>query len=227
MNAADVYRKQFESERTWAMRQARAKGMPESGAFSVFMSSSTEPFQPLEQTLGVTRQVLEAMVVYPPDLLIVQSHSHHVADYLELYSRLAERTSLRFHVSIESDRDELPSLPRPGSTVAKRMAAAKTLREAGWRVAVMVAPLLPIENPQRFFEQLAEVTDAVVIDHFIEGDGSKNGARTKSTPLPVVMEAVQPGSASLDYRQRIVEIAKAHFPGRVGVNIDGFAERFF
>jgi hypothetical protein len=40
------------------------------------------------------------------------------------------------------------------------------------------------------------------------------------------MAGILPGSVSLDYREEIVRIAKAYFPGAVGVNIDGFAGRF-
>ncbi|MCH7873373.1 MAG: hypothetical protein IID33_16880, partial [Planctomycetes bacterium] len=68
--------------------------------------------------------------------------------------------------------------------------------------------------------------DAVVIDHFIEGDGSADGARTNKTLLPAAMRAVAPGSVALDYRHQIVAVARRFLPGRVGVNIDGFAGRY-
>jgi DNA repair photolyase len=216
-NAAEVYRSQYERERDWARRRP--------GRFGVFMSSSTEPFQPAEKRLGVTRRVLEAMAGRPPDFLIVQTHSHYVVDYIDLYPRLAAATELRFHISIESDRDELPGLPRAASPVAKRIEAARRLRELGLRVVVTVSPLLPIDEPDRFFETLANVADAVIIDHYIEGDGSIDGSRTRRTGLPLAMERIGPRSVTLAYRDEIVEIAQRYFPGKVGVNIDGFAGR--
>jgi DNA repair photolyase len=218
-NAADAYCAEHESERAWA-RSRR-------GRFGVFLSSSTEPFQPLERKFRVTRAVLEAMVERPPDLLIVQTHSHHVADYLDVYPRLAGACGeLRFHISIESDRDDLPGLPPSASSVEKRMAAARALRDAGLRVVITVSPLLPIAAPDDFFARLAEVADAVVVDHFIGGDGSPGGARTRRTPLPQAMAALDPESVTLEYRDRIVHIAKRYFPGRTGVNIEGFAGEY-
>ena len=214
-NAADAYRAQYVKEQTWAKR-ARER-------FGIFMSSSTEPFQPAEKKYRVTRGLLEAMVEWPPDFLIVQTHSPRVCDYLNLYPELAKRTELRFHISIESDRDALPGLPKPASPVAKRIEAAGRLRAAGLRTVVTVSPLLPIDNPEEFFARLAEVADAVVIDHFIGGDGSANGARTYRTPLPLAMAQVDAASVTLEYRERMVEIARRHFPGKVGVNIEGFA----
>lgn len=217
-NAAQRYREQAPRERRWARRTR--------GGFSVFLSSSTDPFVPQERSLGITRQILEAICDEPPDALVVQTHSHRVTDYLDLYPRLADACRLRFHVSIESDRDRLPGLPPPASPVAKRFAAARALRAAGLRVVVTVSPLLPIEDPEGFFARIARVADAVVIDHFVGGDGSPDGARTHRTRLPASMEAVLPGSSELAYRDAIVAVARRALPGRVGVGAEGFAARY-
>jgi len=216
-NAAERYREQAPRERRWA-RRAR-------GGFGVFLSSSTDPFVPQERSLGVTRRVLEAMCDEPPDELVVQTHTHRVTDYLDLYPRLAKASRVRFHLSIESDRDRLPGLPPPASPVARRLAAAAALRAAGLRVVVTVSPLLPIVDPERFFARLALVADAVVIDHFIGGDGTPDGSRTRRTALPAAMESVRPGSGELAYRDEMVALAKRAFPGRVGVGAEGFAGR--
>ena len=216
-NAAEVYRAQYEREKNWA-RKARGK-------FGIFLSSSTEPFQPAEAKHRVTQKVLEAMVELPPDFLILQTHSHHVTDYLDLYRRLIGVTDLRVHVSIESDRDDLPGLPKSASPVAKRIAAAGALKAAGIRVIATIAPLLPIDRPEEFFKRLSEVSDAIVFDHFIGGDGSPNGARTLRTKLPAAMRMVHPASTELPYREQMIEVARRYSPGRVGVNIAGFAGR--
>jgi DNA repair photolyase len=216
-NAAEVYAEQFAAERDWARQTF--------GRFAVFMSSSTEPFQPLERKHRVTQSVLEEMLRQPPDELIVQTHSPQVTDYLDLYRDLAAKTALRFHISIESDINRLPGLPPPASSVDDRLAAAATLKQAGLRTVITVAPLLPMADPAQFFARVSEAADAVVIDHFLGGDGSKDGKRTLGTPLPAAMAAVDPQSVTLDYRARIVEIARRVMPGRVGVNVDGFAGR--
>ena len=175
--------------------------------------------------MRVTQQVLRAMIEFPPDFLILQTHSHHVTDYLDLYPTLAGRTQLRFHISIESDLDRLPGLPPPGSSVEKRIHAAECLKGAGMTVVITLSPLLPMLEPRSFFQRLAQVADAVVVDHFIEGDGTPNGSRTFKTALPAAMRQINPKSLTLSYRDEIVAIAGEFFPGRVGVNIDGFAGR--
>jgi len=217
-NAAEAYRAQAERERAWA----RARH----GRFCVFLSSATDPFLPHEARYGVTRRVLAAMAETPPDGLILQTHGDGVLARRDELVALARRCDLRVHLSIETDRERLPGLPPPAVPVARRLAAAEALRAAGLRTVVTVAPLLPIAEPDAFFARLARVCDAVVIDHFVGGDGSADGGRTRRTPLPEAMERVQPGASRLDYRDAMVAVAKRHLPGRVGVGADGFAGRY-
>ena len=218
VNAATIYRAQYAREKRWAQRSR--------GEFAIFMSSSTDPFVPQEDRFRVTQTLLETMVAKPPDRLILQTHTHRLVTYLNLYKRLARVCELRLHLSIETDRERLPGLPPPASPVWRRLEAANILRQAGLYVVVTVAPLLPIQNPWAFFERIAQVADAVVIDHFIIGDGTSDGARTRRTSLPGAMEAIQPDTTSLSYRDQIVDIARHLMPGRVGVSIDGFAGRY-
>lgn len=216
-NAAESYLLGHERERAW--------GRSRRGGFTIFLSSATEPFPPQERRFGVTRSVLAAMCDRPPDGLIVQTHSPLVVEALDVLEPLSRRCRLRVHVSIETDRERLPGLPPPASPVARRFDAARALRDAGLRVVVTVAPLLPIADPTRFFARVADCADAVVLDHYIGGDGSANGARTLRTPLPRAMAAVDPDSVALAYRDRMIEVAERFLPGRVGVGADGFAGR--
>lgn len=218
LNAADVYARQYEREQRWA-RKAR-------GSFCIFMSSSTDPFVPQEARFGVTRRLLEAVTEQPPDVLILQTHTHQVTRYLELYRALDKVCRLRVHISIESDRERLPGLPPPPSSVDARFAAAAQLKRAGLRVVITVSPLLPIGQPRRFFERINACGDAVVLDHFIAGDGTADGRRTRATALPEAMARVEPDSTSLDYLHRMVAVAQDVMPGRVGVSAEGFAGRF-
>jgi DNA repair photolyase len=216
-NAADAYLARADREGRWA-RASR-------GRFSIFMSSATDPFVPHERRFRVTRDVLRAMATSPPDELVIQTHTHLVTERLDEIVALSQRCALRVHISIESDRDRLPGLPPPASPVTRRFAAAAELREAGIHVAITVAPLLPIADPDAFFTRISECADGVVIDHFIGGDGSSGGARTLRTPLPEAMAAVDPASVHIAYREGMIAIAERRMPGRVGVGIDGFAGR--
>ena len=205
-----------------ARAQAEAAGIP----FTIFMSSSTDPFLPQERRYGITKQVLDAMMDEPPDRLIVQTHSPLVAEYAGLLQSLSCRCSVQVNVSIETDRKSIPGLPPHSSPPRRRLDACRLLSQQGIETVVCVSPLLPIEHPREFFHQISQVAHAVVIDHFIGGDGSQNGFRTRQTLLVAAIEAVDPNAATLAYREQMVEIARHFLPGRVGVSIDGFAGRY-
>ncbi len=217
-NAAERYLAQYDVE--------RRRGHDHPNGFSIFMSSSTDPFLPQESKYRISHDVLSAMLEMPPDVLILQTHTHRILDYLEIYPKLAASCEVRCHISIESDRDRMPGLPPPASSVEKRFAAAKKLKNEGLNVIITASPLLPIQAPEAFFTKIAECSDGVVIDHFIGGDGSAAGKRTRKTALPQAMSTVSPDSVMLAYRDEMLTLAQKIMPGRVGVGIEGFAGRF-
>jgi DNA repair photolyase len=218
MNAAEAYTAEHSREQRWARRSRNG--------LVIFLSSSTDPFVPQERRLGLTAAVLAAMVDSPPDGLILQTHSPTVAEHFAVLQELHSRCDLRVQISVESDQERLPGLPAPIATVGARLAAAAKLHDAGLQVIICVAPLHPIAHPQAFFERISHCASQVIVDHFIGGDGTPDGRRTLATALPAAMAKVDPVSVELSYRDRMVDIACAVMPGRVGVSMDGFAGRW-
>jgi DNA repair photolyase len=216
-NAPEVYVQTYEAEKRWAHRRDQP--------FSIFFSSSTEPWQPIEQQYRITRQLLETMRTHPPDELIFQTHATAMCDDLNLVAALSQQCRLRVHVSIEGDTERLPGLPPPPATIKGRIELLRQLSTAGVFAVACLSPLYPMEHPDAFFEQLAGAgVDAVVIDHFIEGDGTAEGSRTWKTDLPRSMAAVDSASISLEYRDRIAAIARNYLP--VGISAAGFAGHY-
>ena len=213
-NAPEIYLTTRDAEQRWAHR----RGQP----FAVFFSSATEPWQPVEKQYRITRRLLEAMSTHPPDDLILQTHSTAMLDDLPLVAALSKQCRLRVHVSIEGDRERLPGMPPPPATVADRIDLLRQLSSAGIVTVACLSPLYPMQHPAAFFEQLARVgADAVVIDHFIQGDGTAEGSRTLKTALPRCMEGVDAASTRFEYRDHIAAIAKNYLP--VGLSASGFA----
>jgi DNA repair photolyase len=224
-NAAESYLENYESEARWARKPDKLTDGRD-GLFSIFCSSSTDPFVPQERRFRITRSLLEAMCRRPPDRLILQTHTHLVADDVDVLCELSQRCDLRVHISIETDRERIDGLPPHASPVEKRLAACTQLKEACLWTVVTVAPLLPIADPDRFFARIASAANAVVLDHYIGGDGSADGSRTARTPLPAAMAHIDPTALDLTYRDRMAAIARKYLPGKVGLNVDGFAGRY-
>ena len=216
-NAPEIYLKTCKTEQRWVHRRNQP--------FAIFFSSSTEPWQPAERQYRVTRRLLEAMRIHPPDELILQTHAPAMQEDLSLVAALSRQCRLRVHVSIEGDIERLPGLPPPPATVQKRIELLRQLSEAGIFAVACLSPLYPMQQPAAFFEQLAGTgASAVVIDHFIGGDGTAEGSRTWKTDLPRSMAAVDAASTCLEYRDRIAAIARNYLP--VGLSTAGFAGHY-
>ena len=217
INSAEVYLQTVAKEKKWAQKNA--------GGFSVFFSSSTDPWQPIERKARLTRRLLTAMQKIPPDRLILQTHSSHILDDLDSIESLAGICDLRVHVSIEGDRDRLPGLPPPACSLTDRLEAVQKFADRGIQTVVCLSPLYPMKAPDVFFSRLANMgVRAVVIDHFIQGDGTPNGSRTLNTKLPQAMATVAPQSVDLSYRDQVARIAGKYLP--VGLSAAGFAGHY-
>jgi DNA repair photolyase len=216
-NAVEVYLQTVAKEKKWAQKN--------SGCFSVFFSSSTDPWQPLERKTRLTRRLLTAMHTAPPDQLILQTHSPYILDDLDKIESLSGICDLRVHLSIEGDRGRLPGLPPPACSLTGRLEAVQKFADRGIQTVVCLSPLYPMKAPDAFFSRLANMgVSAVVIDHFIEGDGTPVGSRTFKTNLPQAMATVAPESIDLSYRDRVARTASKYLP--VGISASGFAGHY-
>ena len=215
-NAGELYIQSAEKEKIWGIN------VPLLLRFSC----------PAPPTLGsrlkkhrVTRSVLKSMTTCPPDALILQTHSASILDDQKILIKLSRLCSLRVHISIEGDRNRLPGLPPPPCSVEERISALEQLSAQGLKTVACLSPLYPLENPQHFFERLKNAgASAVIIDHFIEGDGTAEGSQTLKTRLPSAMSKVQKDSIHLSYRDHIATIARVYLP--VGISVQGFAGHY-
>lgn len=85
------------------------------GKVTLFMSSSTDPYQPAEYKECITRSLLETMVQYPPDFVLVQTRSPLVTRDIDLLQQLGDR--VRVSMTVETDLDDMrkhfsPSAPQ-------------------------------------------------------------------------------------------------------------------
>ncbi|MCY4525912.1 MAG: hypothetical protein OXB89_04820 [Anaerolineaceae bacterium] len=144
----------------------------------IFMSTVSDPWQPVERKLRLTRHCLEVFARYPDiDLLLLQTRSPTVLDDTE---RIAALPSAWLGMTLETDRGDLDYGPTAGA-IRQRLAAIRTLVAAGVRVQVAVAPCLP--HSGGFADLLlASGAQRFVVDTFSAGDGSK-GARTAGSPF--------------------------------------------
>ncbi len=214
LEADSLYQQNYKRESMWARR--------EGGKFSIFFSSSTDPWQPLEKKYRISRSLLLAMIELPPDKIILQTHTADILEDKETIIKLAERTLVKVHISLEGDRETLPGLPSPPCSIDRRIEALSIFSKMGIETVACLSPLYPLKDPEKFFSRLALAgVSGVIIDHFIEGDGTREGSRTLKTTLPEIMRKIDASSVDLLYRDKIVKIARRFLP--VGISAEGFS----
>lgn len=154
------------------------------GPVTIFMSSSTDPYQPVEHRERLTRSLLETMADNPPDFLFVQTRSPLVVRDIDLFAQFGD--NIRISVTIETDLDEMRKLFAPAAPpIAARFAALRKLSAAGLQTQAAVAPVLP--SSERFASKLAEVTERVCLDDYFQGDGSF-GKRTEQLGIRAIYD---------------------------------------
>ena len=110
----------------------------------ITLGANTDPYQPLEKQLRVTRDVLEVLERTSHPVSIVTKSTLILRD-LELLAGMARRGLVQTHVSITSLDRELKRRmePRAASPQA-RLEVVRQLSSAGIPVSVLVAPVIPV-----------------------------------------------------------------------------------
>ena len=109
----------------------------------IAMGTNTDPYQPTERRLALTRGVLEVLEHYDHPVGIVTKSALVTRD-ADILSRMARRSLATVSISVTTrDRDIARTMEPRASTPAKRLEAIRALREAGVPVGVIVAPIVP------------------------------------------------------------------------------------
>jgi DNA repair photolyase len=109
----------------------------------IAMSGVTDPYQPVERRLGLTRGCLTVLAEFRNPVGIV-TKNHLVTRDTDLLAELASVGAARVMLSVTSLEPELQRAMEPRtSSPARRLAAIETLARAGVPVGVMVAPVVP------------------------------------------------------------------------------------
>jgi DNA repair photolyase len=110
------------------------------------LGSNTDPYQPVERTLKLTRSVLEVLDRYNHPVGIVTKSSGVLRD-LDILSSMAKRNLARVHVSITTLDARLARVMEPrAATPARRLHAIAELTRAGVPSGVLAAPMIPALN---------------------------------------------------------------------------------
>lgn len=107
------------------------------------MSGVTDPYQPVERRLQITRRCLEVLAEFRNPVAIV-TKNHLVTRDIDLLQRLAAHRAAAVNLSVTTLRRSLQRVMEPRTSIPeKRLEAVRRLSNAGIPVRVMVAPVIP------------------------------------------------------------------------------------
>ena len=144
--AADLLRKQLSSPR-WQPKVVNLSGV-------------TDPYQPVERRLGLTRRCLEVLAEFRNPVQIV-TKNHLVTRDLDILAELASHQAAAVCVSIVTLQSDLSRIMEPRTSApSRRLAAIEALARAGVPVTVLTAPIIPGLTDEEVPKILAEAARA-------------------------------------------------------------------
>ncbi|SHK84969.1 PA0069 family radical SAM protein [Rhodothermus profundi] len=109
----------------------------------IALSGATDPYQPLERQLQLTRACLEVLLRYRNPVVIVTKNALIRRD-LDLLTEMARRELVFVWISVTSLQEEITACLEPRTArPALRLRTIETLSQAGIPVGVLAAPVIP------------------------------------------------------------------------------------
>jgi DNA repair photolyase len=127
---------------------------------SINLGANTDPYQPIERKLKVTRSILEVLQEFRHPVTIV-TKGHLIERDIDILAAMARDNLASVHVSVTTLDPELKRILEPRApSHAARLHAIRCLKEAGVPVGALVAPVIPAINDQEIEHILEAVAQA-------------------------------------------------------------------
>ncbi len=182
----------------------------------IVLGANTDPYQPVDRTLKLTRSVLEVLDRFNHPAIIVTKSAGVLRD-LDILTAMASRNLLQVYVSVTTLDPALARRMEPrAATPGRRVTAIAELSRAGVPVAVLAAPMIPGLNDSELEGILHAAADA--------GAGHAGYALLR---LPLELARMFEDWLSLYYPDRARRVLQLIRDTRAGaLNDSAFGQRF-
>ena len=198
----------------------------------IYMSSVTDPYQPVERQVRLTRRLLEVLAERHQPKLVVQTRSPDVVRDRDLFTAIQDKGGqVQVNMTVTTDDEDIrktfePSCP---SNMA-RIRAIGEVAAQGIDTCITLTPLLLVQDPDRFADDLLEtgVTRFIVQPfHFAKG---KFVANTRDGAFELMAEKL--GCPPESFKERYMEhyeaverVLESRLPS-LGKGKEGFSPPF-
>ncbi len=202
----------------------------------IYASSVTDPYQPFERQVRLTRGLLEVLAEHHKVKLVVQTRSPMVTRDIDLFRRIEQgggRAQVNMTVTAPpteaGERIRKAFEPQCPSNAA-RLKAVSELDAAGVQCAITMTPTLLIDDPEGFADVLlATGARSFVVQKFhLQGSGFR--ASTRDGALETLTEILRCKREDVlavyaQHYKRAVAVLKRHLP-ELGEGEEGFRPPF-
>ena len=124
------------------------------------MGTNTDPYQPIERDLKLTRRILEVLAAHNHPVGIV-TKSSLIARDIDILAPMAEKKLAQVCLSVTTlDRDLSRRMEPRAPTPQRRLDTIRALNDAGIPCGVMAAPMIPVLTDPELESILAAAKDA-------------------------------------------------------------------
>lgn len=121
--------------------------------------TNTDPYQPIDQQLQITRQLLQVLQRFRHPFSLVTKGSHVLRD-LDIFADMAADNLCSVRITITTLSNDLKRTLEPRAASARtRLEAVKVLHEHKVPVGILMAPVIPMINDMEI-EQILEASAA-------------------------------------------------------------------
>lgn len=130
---------------------------------SIFISSATDPYQPVEHVYFRTRKLLEELVGTGAEILVVTKSINVIRDW-DLLQELNATVALSINTLDDSFRGDMDC----GSPIALRESALEILHDKGIYTTCFISPVFPgITDAPTIIKHVTGICDEVYLEHLV------------------------------------------------------------
>jgi len=183
---------------------------------TIYMSSVTDPYQPIERELKLTRSLIKELLIYHQPRLVIQTRSPIVTRDIDL---LKQFKVIQVNMTITTDSEKVRKVFEPlCPSNASRLKAIQEVNEAGVNTCVTMTPLLPVENAEDFAKKLLDTGIKKFIIQPFHSDKGKFVASTRENAMRLINEM----NWTNDKYNEVLDVIRKHIPD-IGIGKDGFS----
>ena len=216
---------------------------------TIYMSSVTDPYQPIERKLKLTRGLLEVMAGQPSQdvdgqfllsldepqpkpKLVIQTRSPDVVRDCDLFQEIADNGGhVRVNMTVTTDDEDVRRTFEPYCpSNTTRLCAITQVQDAGVETCITMTPLLLVREASNFAEQLLETGVRKFIIQPFHFQKGKFVAATRDRAFDLMAEKLNTDrsmfeDAYLDHYRSVKNTLQDRLPD-LGEGKGGFAPPF-